>query len=161
MAGILTVDALQLGNSGSSTNNLVFKTNVDGSFVIARGNNGGVLTPILNIDANGKVTSVFDTAPAQLSLTPSGYSKLPNGLILQWGVTAYGTGSSTDQVAYSVSFPISFPSQCLSISTMLSGAGDFAVLSTKTVNGFSGITYDRLGLSNPVVGNIEWFALGN
>ena len=50
------------------------------------------------------------TASFSASLAASGYQKLPSGLIVQWGGgTCLGTGPLT------VSFPIAFPSQCLSI----------------------------------------------
>jgi hypothetical protein len=53
MAGILKLDVLQLGDSGTAANNLVVQTNDDGTFTIARGNVGGSLTTIASIDANG------------------------------------------------------------------------------------------------------------
>src|SRR5690554_1733410 len=40
--------------------------------------------------------------------TPSGYVKLPNGLILQWTRITSGSGSGT------ANWPISFPNACIS-----------------------------------------------
>lgn len=57
MAGIIKADALQLGD-GVAANNFVIKTNNDGTFTLARGNVGGALTDILDIDADGVVTPV-------------------------------------------------------------------------------------------------------
>lgn len=52
MGGIIKADAIQLGD-GIAANNLVIQTNNDGTFKLSRGNIGGALTDILNIDAAG------------------------------------------------------------------------------------------------------------
>lgn len=58
----------------------------------------------------------FDTANLGTtagSLTTNGYAYLPNGLIIQWGITAsIGVGGSA-----TVTFPIAFPSACKSVTT--------------------------------------------
>ena len=45
------------------------------------------------------------------SLAPSGYQKLPSGLIIQWGEKASGGAGG----AFAQSFPIAFPTQCFSV----------------------------------------------
>jgi len=42
----------------------------------------------------------------------NGYTKLPNGLIIQWGRVEDATGNNGD---YQVTFPITFPAACQSI----------------------------------------------
>lgn len=53
MAGTLKANVIQLGDSVTASQNFVLKTNVDGSAVLARGNNEETLTDVLSIDANG------------------------------------------------------------------------------------------------------------
>lgn len=49
------------------------------------------------------------------SKAASGYQRLPNGLILQWGKVAETTQAS-DAFTGAVTFPIAFPTACLSVS---------------------------------------------
>jgi hypothetical protein len=44
------------------------------------------------------------------SLVTNGYSKLPSGLILQWGVTSASTSA-----ARNITFPIAFTTACLNL----------------------------------------------
>ena len=48
------------------------------------------------------------------SFTGNGYQKLPSGLIIQWGNFSNTTGRHTP-----ITFPISFPNVCLSVSIAL------------------------------------------
>lgn len=56
MAGKLVVDTVQLGSHATAANNFVIKTNLDGSFTIARGNDGATTQNIITVDAAGNVT---------------------------------------------------------------------------------------------------------
>lgn len=58
MAGILKTDAVQLGDDADSSKNLVIKSNLDGTFTLARGNVGATTQDILTIDENGFVSNV-------------------------------------------------------------------------------------------------------
>lgn len=63
--------------------------------------------------ANGmaaKVNVVEYVADHAKSLTANGYQKLPSGLIIQWGTTAAITSDGRTMVT----FPIAFPTACLS-----------------------------------------------
>ena len=52
----------------------------------------------------------FDTTFMTVgSLATNGYTKLPNGMIIQWGTTA----STSPSVQTTITFPISFPNSCL------------------------------------------------
>jgi hypothetical protein len=59
MAGKITVNTVQLGDSATATNNFVLKTNVDGTAVLARGNDGATTQDILTIDSSGLLTGDF------------------------------------------------------------------------------------------------------
>jgi len=110
MAGNLVADAIQLGD-GVAANNLVIKTNDDGSFQISRGNIGGALTPILSIDADGKMVQAWETGAGKQLFSGNGYQKLGNGLIIQWGLSAV----IPDDSEITVNFPVAFPTACLNV----------------------------------------------
>lgn len=56
MAGQITTNAIQLGNSTTATQNFVWQTNVDGTSKMSRGNVGATTQDILSVDATGLVT---------------------------------------------------------------------------------------------------------
>ena len=45
----------------------------------------------------------------------SGYTKLPNGLIMQWGDFEMTPSTTSNSYSYTISFPITFSTTCLSI----------------------------------------------
>jgi len=48
------------------------------------------------------------------NLSSIGYTKLPNGLIIQWGnVDWVNTGRVGSRLDITINFPIAFPTQCL------------------------------------------------
>jgi hypothetical protein len=55
MAGTVKVNAVQLGDDATATKNLVIRSNVDGSFTLARGNLGATTQDIMTVDSAGKV----------------------------------------------------------------------------------------------------------
>lgn len=57
MAGTVKVNVVQLGDSATATQNLTIRTNIDGTFTLARGNAGATTQDILTIDANGRVAT--------------------------------------------------------------------------------------------------------
>jgi hypothetical protein len=64
-------------------------------------------------ELGGNIPSYYiNNTQFPVSLTEPGYTKLPNGLIIQWGesITSGATGSN---VQLSVTFPITFPNACL------------------------------------------------
>jgi hypothetical protein len=58
----------------------------------------------------------------------SGYTKLPNGLYIQWGVT----GSYTTGTTNAVSFPIAFPTACRQVIAGIQGNSASSTASTGT-----------------------------
>lgn len=53
MAGKVTANTVQLGDSVTATNNFVLKTNADGTATLARGNDGATSQDILTINSDG------------------------------------------------------------------------------------------------------------
>jgi hypothetical protein len=54
---------------------------------------------------------VNDFTGSNVSLTTNGYQKLPSGLIMQWGTTP----SIANDGNYAVTFPIAFPTACVTV----------------------------------------------
>lgn len=59
------------------------------------------------------------------STTANGYTRLPNGFIMQFGFIPYAdntgdlTGTTTGEKVFSLSFPVVFPNACLSLNTTI------------------------------------------
>lgn len=127
---------------------------------------------VINGDTSGSVTlsaptaagSTTITLPASTgnalvdvgsSLTATGYVKLSNGLIIQWGTTAsIGTDSGL-----AITYPIAFPTATLNVnitpirSIALSGQGESTVSSVSTT-GFT------LNNGADTTKPYYWYALG-
>lgn len=112
----------QLGLSNTAANNFTLDASADnGTMKLVRGNSGAGTQDILTVDASGNVNApvglqkagsavqaLSDFTGTNVSLSASGYQKLPSGLIIQWGAIVSAGGSW--------SFPIAFPNACLSAS---------------------------------------------
>ena len=95
----------------------------------------------------------FDTTFMTVgSLATNGYTKMPNGLIIQWGTV---TGSSAGGSNQTITFPIAFPNACLNVQLLLQYATSgfdtrYWLLVNKTTTSFTTTyTVDKL-----------WFAIG-
>ena len=89
------------------------------------------------------------------SLATSGYTKLPNGMIIQWGGYV-GTGIAASAAQ---TFPIAFPNALFKVVTggvnaANGGHGDYQT--SWTANGLTGFT--GYGYNNS--GNCTWIAIG-
>jgi hypothetical protein len=81
MAGNVTVNQIQLGNSGTATNNFVLRTNADGSATLARGNIGATTQDLVTINSAGIVTlPVNKFVSSEQTITAAGSLTLPHGL---------------------------------------------------------------------------------
>jgi hypothetical protein len=71
------------------------------------------------------------------SVSANGYTKLTNGVLLQWG---YATGTSA---LYTITFPIAFPTACRSVhittERTTSGANGYNHAANVTTTGFSAV----------------------
>jgi hypothetical protein len=101
---------------------------------------------------NGLTFPDSGTFPAAAGTqTTNGYQKLPNGLIIQWGVTSTTTSPQT------VTFPIPFPNACFNVQATSTGT---------TTNTANTIVYtitntNFIGSTANVLCNFYWFAIGN
>lgn len=93
------------------------------------------------------------------NLDSYGYRKLPGGLIMQWGYHTILPGHVSADITYT--FPISFPSTCISFINSLEGRDNNW---DSTLNGYAlNNTSYRVVLrnnSNSIENRIRWFALG-
>jgi hypothetical protein len=93
------------------------------------------------------------------SKTANGYTKLPNGIYLQWGATAAGIGTAG---VGSIVFPLAFPTACLQV---IASVRDNGSVGTGTTGQFGTGNYSTTGfdLYNRTSGslNFNWFAIGH
>lgn len=109
---------------------------------------------ILCSNGNNQWISVGFTSSGQFpnSLAINGYQKLPNGLIIQWGVTgAVGAGLN-------VSFPIAFPNACRSVVAAPNTATAGVTLSTQS---WTTTQFNVSYIGNNLSSTATWFAIGN
>jgi Putative tail fiber protein gp53-like, C-terminal/Collagen triple helix repeat (20 copies) len=138
--------------------------NAGSNYIIGRFNDAGTFidNPLSISRATGKVTlSVAPDIAGGASTAQNGYVKLPNGLILQWGLSA---GTSTASLA--IGFPIAFPTAALCVTATMQGDPGAAGLMCSVVissNTFFTV-YPRYVLGGGTVGNatqsIYWMAVG-
>jgi hypothetical protein len=96
------------------------------------------------------------------SLTASGYYTFPNGFILQWGNSGYIYSESS----VSVSFPVRFPTACLSAQATLQ-IPSFTfyydqvtqIVGTPSQTGMT-VAAQRVGGDATYPVSVYWFALG-
>lgn len=93
------------------------------------------------------------------SLSGIGFQKLPSGLILQWGEMS--TGSTTTGT---VTFPVSFPTKCLSVHAEDYGTAvsdlNIARIAPPTTTGFTWFAQAFSG-STAGIGTWVWMAIGH
>lgn len=77
------------------------------------------LGTLTGLAVNGPLTrngqNVLTLADYVQSFGTNGYTKLPNGFIIQWGMVPYGSGEGSTYL----SFPIAFPSTCLALNATI------------------------------------------
>lgn len=92
------------------------------------------------------------------SLSASGYQKIHGGLIIQWG-TATSSGTAINNV--SITFPISFPNNCLNFygtAYSNSNSGSFFTNTSKAkTNAIGAVSTYNAGVSGA---NVAWLAIG-
>lgn len=121
MAGTLKINAVQLGDSLTATQNFVLQTNVDGTAKLARGNVGATTQDILTVDATGAVTvatAAAGTNTTQIATTAfvttatNNFVGVPTGAVFHFAtVTAPGgylecNGSLVSRTVYSALFAV-------------------------------------------------------
>ena len=64
-----------------------------------------------NLEVNGTGTIVGDLFLRNFQVGPNGYTYLPNGILIQWGIDTSDTDGN-----HTITFPIPFPNNCFSVS---------------------------------------------
>ena len=98
------------------------------------------------LDTSGPAKKLFET---------DGYQILDSGLIIQWG---YVTANATTK---SVTFPIAFPSECLSITCTDYASGDTTGITSATGISVSPTTTTVVFTCYNVIDNFYWMAIGH
>jgi hypothetical protein len=144
--------ALQNANSVAITGGTI-----NGTTIGATTASTGKFTEVLS-NVSGSLPVLKDSTGSLLqSLAASGYQKLPNGLILQWGYSSIASGTSGGTT---VTFPVTFPTAFVGINTQVSDTltgGNVATLLISSVSTSSvklGTTYTGGSL------NVYWSVLG-
>ena len=91
------------------------------------------------------------------NLSENGWCRLPNGLILQWGVTSHGDISYTTNIP--VNFNTPFPVSVFSVTANEGGLQPCAinVINKSTIGFTAAVTEFNQNVQS---GNINWFAIG-
>lgn len=119
--------------------------------------------PTVTAVAAGYVAKSGDTMTGDLNLpgiskTANGYTKLPNGMILQWGASASIGGDTS----VSVTFPIAFPTACLNVqvAAQQSGAGADTWPILISFNTTTAVVGRGVNNGTNASGPMYWMALG-
>ena len=155
---LLKTGAVQVGQSGTASNNFHWRNLLDGLLRLSRGNAGDASpTDVMRVKADNSVEFPGGIAGMNFSslLSANGYQKLPSGLIIQWGIT----GSLGSAGTLAVTLPIAFPTACLNVqvqrASAVAGTTQGAVNATITSN--SQITI-RNGSADTLTPH--WMAIG-
>ena len=128
------------------------------------------LTTVNPVIASGALTfadATTQNTSGAVSKASSGYTKLPNGLIIQWGGTPFSGGGGTANIT----FPVAFPTACLAVTASVGRGSTLSgyMMSTQigTFNTTSAAVignYDTGGTAGilPLSGNeyAAWIAFG-
>jgi len=100
------------------------------------------------------------------SKNTNGYCKLPNGLILQWGID-YSAGITVQSYSKTINFPMAFPNACFQVQLTLDdvgyGSGNFTTgigLEARTASNFRFTIKNRTDKAASLNSNVFWFAIG-
>lgn len=126
--GTMTGD-ITLPGSPTSALKAIPKQYVDNNFL-----------PLTGGTISGNLTVTGDLFVGTSLKATNGYTRLPNGLILQWA-TGTGTSSAAPQTQ-TISFPIAFPNACLNVSA--------SIRTTATTIGGSGAAQPSPPLINAI-----------
>jgi hypothetical protein len=112
--------------------------------------------------ASTAAAAFANIAVAASSLATTGYVKLTNGLLLQWG--QYTTATSVDSSA-AITFPLVFPTACFTfvcspVVTTYSSTTDSWLIQQGTASTTSATVYVAAS-ANAAQLKINWFAIGN
>ena len=116
-----------------------------------------LLDEIKNIDGSGSGldADLVRGLPADFTanLSGNGYQKLPNGLIIQWGV-----GKSQHDNGYTNTFPITFPNACFSVTANHVGTSGNTNVTCNSATTSNFISYTEYGTTTNIT--IYYIAIG-
>lgn len=112
--------------------------------------NANFLTPATDDNSQKAATTAWVRAVFDSLASENGYVKLPNGLIIQWGVAPDPNDSTIV-----VNFPTAFPTACFTIVGTNYSSGNNRIVSFKAFN-TTNFTVTNDGSSNGVL----WIAIG-
>ena len=136
MAGDLTVNRVQLGDSTTAANNFVWQTNTDGTAKLARGNVGATTQDILTVDANGLITFsqgkqlTLGTAQNTTSGTSIDFTGIPSWVkritVIFNGVSTNGTSTPQIQIGSGSIVTSGYVSGANAITNSVTGGTNFS-----------------------------------
>ena len=91
------------------------------------------------------------------SIAANGYTRLPNGLLMQWGTHTASVNSSTTATA---TFPIAFPTALYSVSVMVIQAGAGADASVANTANTTAIVWKNGSTGGSVSKQMYYTAIG-
>ena len=100
-----------------------------------------------------------------VSKSKNGYTKLPNGLIMQWGTWVKTATETSSSYTYTINFPTSFPSTCLMVvpyASAFSTKGNYhpqccaSVMSDSSASDFKFKIATTIDIRN----ELNWIAIG-
>ena len=96
------------------------------------------------------------------SISANGFTKLPNGLIMQWGL--YHCSGGLDTGVYTIQFPITFPNNVLNCVTSVGGYSEYeadCITNSKIIAWYNSSFNIKLYKTDRYVGvNTYWIAIG-
>lgn len=109
-----------------------------------------------NLATTQFVKNLINSEGFTQSLTPNGWVKFPNGLIIQWGINRnYDAAYSLS--SYTINFPIAFPNDCFLVNgnTQTSYTGAAAAVY------FAISSWNKTSFTRPgYIGRFSWIAIG-
>jgi len=117
---------------------------------------GGASIMVANSTAINVVSNTFNLGVS--SITANGYSRLPNGLLLQWGNDSRTVNATTTNTS---TFPIAFTA-LYSVSVVSRDTGIAAANATITVTalGTTTFTWRNYGTGAAAASSIYYYAIG-
>jgi hypothetical protein len=153
MSGLIKAQ-VQLGDNATATNKFVLDSSAaNGTMKLSRGTFGATTQDILTVAAGGAV----DLPTLARSLGANGYYTMPGGFIIQWGNYAFTSYTN----APTITFPIAFPTGCMSATVFLSSSGNGAIprITALSTTSFKP-TYDSFSTASNTACTAYWIAIG-
>ena len=115
-----------------------------------------------NISLGEESTPWTDIYLKGVSKSDNGYTKLPNGLIMQWGL--YHCSGGLDTGVYTIQFPITFPNKVLNCVTSVGGFSEHeanGITNSKIIEWYNSNFKIKVYKTDKYVGvNTTWIAIG-